>query len=269
MTMRAPAALALLVGLAGCATVDHAVDAATPMAETGVDLARQGVRGAYRAATGPHLTTVSNPALVTPTPVVMPMPAQMQSVSAPNSLWQAGARTFFNDQRATRIGDILTVKVAIDDSAEMDNTTNRTRGSSSELGITSLFGKEEMLGRLLPPGGNFDPGNLVGAEGSSQANGTGAISRQEKIELSLAATISQILPNGNLVVVGKQEVRINGELRELTVAGIVRPEDVAANNSIRHDQMAEARISYGGRGSLSAVQKPRWGQRVVDAVSPW
>ena len=95
MTMRAPAAFALLVGLAGCATVDHAVDAATPMAETGIDLARQGVHGAYRAATGPHLTSVSNPALVSATPVVMPMPAQMQTTSAPNSLWQAGARTFF------------------------------------------------------------------------------------------------------------------------------------------------------------------------------
>lgn len=266
--MRTPALL-LLAGLAGCATVDHAVDSAVPVAEAGVDLARQGVRTAHRAATGPHLTPVTNPAPLAGPVVVMPMPAQMQQASAPNSLWQAGARTFFNDQRATRVGDILTVRVAIDDSAEMDNSTTRNRNGSTEVGITSLFGKEEALGRLLPPGGNFDPSNLIGAEGSSNANNTGAISRQEKIELSLAATISQVLPNGNLVVVGKQEVRINGELRELTVAGIVRPEDVSADNAIRHDQMAEARISYGGRGSLSAVQKPRWGQRIADAISPW
>jgi len=266
--MRTPALL-LLAGLAGCATVDQAVDSAAPVAEASVDLARQGARTAYRAATGPHLTPVSNPAALAGPQVSIPMPAHIQQTSAPNSLWQAGARTFFNDQRATRIGDILTVKVAIDDSAEMDNSTSRNRNGSTDVAITSLFGKEESLGRLLPPGGNFNPASLIGAEGSSSANNTGAISRQEKIELSLAATISQILPNGNLVVVGKQEVRINGELRELTVAGIVRPEDVAANNSIRHDQMAEARISYGGRGSLSAVQKPRWGQRVADAISPW
>lgn len=264
--MRTPALL-LLAGLAGCATVDRAVDSAAPVAEAGVDLARQGVQQIHRTATGPHLTPVSNPAVLAGSNVVMPMPAQAQAVSAPNSLWQAGARTFFNDQRATRVGDILTVKVAIDDSAEMDNSTNRTRGGSTDVGVSNFFGQEQLLGNVL--GGAFDPSALIGAQGSSQANNTGAISRQEKIELTLAATISQVLPNGNLVVVGKQEVRINGELRELTVAGIVRPEDVAANNSIRHDQMAEARISYGGRGSLSAVQKPRWGQRVADAISPW
>lgn len=264
--MRTPALL-LLAGLAGCATVDRAVDAAAPVAEAGADLARQGYRSAHRAATGPHLTPVSNPAPLAGNNVVMPMPAQVQQTSAPNSLWQAGARTFFNDQRATRVGDILTVRVAIDDSAQLDNSTNRTRGGSTEVGVSSFFGQEQVLGNVL--GGAFDPSNLIGAEGSSSAANSGAISRKEKIELTLAATISQVLPNGNLVVVGKQEVRINGELRELTVAGIVRPEDVAANNSIRHDQMAEARISYGGRGNISAVQKPRWGQRVADAISPW
>jgi len=267
--MRAPALL-MLAGLAGCATIDGAVETATPYAEAGVSAARTATRAAYRSATGPHLTPVTDPtAIAGVTPVDMPMPATTQQVSAPNSLWQAGARTFFNDQRANRVGDILTVKVAIDDSAQLDNSTNRTRTGTSQVGVTSLFGKEEMLGRVLPPGGNFDPGNLIGADASSAANGQGAISRKEKIELTLAATISQILPNGNLVVVGKQEVRINGELRELTVAGIVRPEDVGADNSIRHDQMAEARISYGGRGTISAVQKPRWGQRVTDAISPW
>lgn len=267
--MRTPA-LFLLAGLAGCATVDGAIDAATPYVESGVDAARTGARAVHRKATGPHLTPVSNPAAIAgATPVDMPMPAMTQQVSAPNSLWQGGARTFFNDQRANRVGDILTVKVAIDDSAQLDNSTNRTRSGSTEAGIGSLFGKEEMLGRLLPPGGNFDPSNLVSADASSNATGQGAISRKEKIELTLAATISQILPNGNLVVVGKQEVRINGELRELTVAGIARAEDVSADNSIRHDQMAEARISYGGRGTLTAVQKPRWGQRMVDAISPW
>ncbi|KAF0181987.1 MAG: flagellar basal body L-ring protein [Alphaproteobacteria bacterium] len=271
--MRMPTLL-LLAGLAGCATidtaVDSAVDTAAPIATAGVDMARDGARRAHRAATGPHLAPVTSPATIAgASPVVMPMPAMVQQTSAANSLWQAGARTFFNDQRATRVGDILTVKVLIDDSAQLDNSTTRTRSSNTEVGITSLFGKEEALGRILPPGGNFDPGSLIGAQGSSNAAGQGAISRKEKIELTLAATISQLLPNGNLVVVGKQEVRINGELRELTVAGIVRPEDVGADNSIRHDQMAEARISYGGRGSITAVQRPRWGQRVADAISPW
>ncbi len=264
-------ALLLLAGLAaGCATLEDAGDMAVGAGGVAIDGARDGARRAHRAATGPHLTPVSDPALLAGVQTVsMPMPAANQNVSAPNSLWRQGARTFFNDQRATRIGDILTVKVSIDDKAELDNTTSRDRSSASDVGVTSLFGKQESLGRLLPPGGNFDPADLLSASGSSNATGTGSISRQEKIDLTLAATIAQVLPNGNLVVAGRQEVRINGELRELTIAGVVRPEDIGADNSIRHDQLAEARISYGGRGTISTVQKPRWGQRVTDAISPW
>jgi flagellar L-ring protein FlgH len=264
-------ALLLLAGLvAGCATLEDAGDTAVSVAQDGANVARDGARRAHRAATGPHLTPVSDPAVLAGVqPVSMPMPTFEQPAQAPNSLWRQGARTFFNDQRATRIGDILTVKIAIDDKAQLDNSTTRDRSGTTDVGVSSLFGKQDALGRLLPPGGNFDPTNLVSANGSSTANGTGSISRQEKIELTLAATIAQLLPNGNLVVVGRQEVRINGELRELTVAGVVRPEDIGADNSIRHDQLAEARISYGGRGTISAVQKPRWGQRVTDAISPW
>lgn len=270
--MRAASALVLLAGLAsaGCATVDDARDLARDAAVDAAGVARDGAQRVHRAATGPHLTPVADPAsLAGLQPVVMPMPAITPAASAPSSLWRQGARTFFNDQRATRVGDILTVKIAIDDKAEVDNSTSRTRTGSSEVGVSSLFGKEESLGRLLPPGGNFDPSSLVGADSSSSAAGQGTISRQEKIELTLAATIAQVLPNGNLVVAGRQEVRVNGELRELTVAGVVRPEDIGADNSVRHDQLAEARISYGGRGTISTVQRPRWGQRVADAISPW
>lgn len=270
MSMRAPALLLLAGLMAGCASVETAADVGGDLARDGATAARDGARRVHRAATGPHLTPVADPASLAGVHTVsMPMPEPLQSVQAANSLWRQGARTFFNDQRATRIGDILTVKIAIDDKAEIDNTTSRDRSGSSEVGVSSLFGKAESLGRLLPPGGNFDPANMVGADATSTASGRGSISRQEKIELTLAATIAQLLPNGNLVVTGRQEVRINGELRELTVAGVVRPEDIGADNSIRHDQLAEARISYGGRGTISTVQRPRWGQRVTDAISPW
>jgi flagellar L-ring protein precursor FlgH len=247
--------------------------ACASLEDTG-DLARESAAGlartAHRTATGPHLSAMSNPVDIQGGPVIMPMPIAAESLPAgPNALWRAGARTFFNDQRATAIGDILTVRVAIDDSAQVSNATNRTRNSSTEVGVNSLFGKQEALGRLLPPGGNFDPSSLIGAEGSSRASGDGTIDRAEKIELTLAGTITQVLANGNLVLAGRQEVRINGELRELLVTGIVRPQDIAPDNSVRHDQMAEARISYGGRGTISAVQKPRIGQRIADAVSPW
>jgi flagellar L-ring protein FlgH len=252
------AALALAAAAAGCVTVDTPAEFATVG-----NVARNAATGVVRAATGPHLDPINADSYA-----MMPISAQLPP-PAPHSLWQQGSRTFFNDQRATRIGDILTVRVSIGDSAELKNDTSRNRDGSSSVGLSSLFGKEEFLGRLLPPGGNFDPANLVGAEASSDASGSGSIKREEKIDLTLAATIAEVLPNGNLLVAGLQQVRVNGEMRELSVAGIVRPEDIAADNSIRHDQLAEARISYGGQGTLSAVQKPRWGQRVVDVVSPW
>lgn len=247
--------------------------ACASLEDTG-DLARDSASGlartVHRSATGPHLSSMSNPVDIAGGPVIMPMPIAAETLPAgPNALWRAGARTFFNDQRATAIGDILTVRIAIDDSAQVSNATSRKRNSSTEVGVDSLFGKQESLGRLLPPGGNFDPSALIGAEGNSTASGDGTINRAEKIELTLAGTITQVLANGNLVLAGRQEVRINGELRELLVTGIVRPQDIAPDNSVRHDQMAEARISYGGRGTISAVQKPRIGQRIADAVSPW
>lgn len=273
--MRTTALLALASLAAGCATTHEAADVALSRVGDGaqVALSRAGDVGrtAQRMATAPNFTPLDDPRFIAGAqPVSMPMPASADiPASAPNSLWRQGARTFFNDQRANRIGDILTVKVSIDDKAQLDNTTTRGRSGSSEVGVTSLFGKQEALGRLLPPGGNFDPSNLASANSTSSMNGAGTISRKEKIEMTLAATIAQVLPNGNLVVAGRQEVRINGELRELTVAGVVRPEDIAADNSIRQDQLAEARISYGGRGTISAVQRPRWGQRITDAITPW
>jgi flagellar L-ring protein precursor FlgH len=262
--MRTPALLLLAGMAAGCITVE---DAAQNVADATVETARtaqyvtvEGAKRVHRAATGPHFSPMPQE--------IAAAPADMQA-SAPNSLWRSGARAFFNDQRATTIGDILTVRVEIDDSAELENATNRRRQSNTDVGVTSLFGKEEALGRVLPPGGNFDPANLIGAQSSSTAVGNGAINRSERIELTLAGTITDVLPNGNLIVAGRQEVRINGELRELWVTGVIRPQDIAPDNSVRHDQMAEARISYGGRGTISAVQRPRLGQRIADAVSPW
>jgi flagellar L-ring protein precursor FlgH len=261
--MRTPLLLSACLAAAGCVTI-----------EDGASMAGEHARGlaktVNRQVTGPHLSPMANPANIPGEAVTMPTPVVAEAPpSGPNSLWRAGGRTFFNDQRATAVGDILTVRIAIDDSAHVSNATNRNRTSTTEVGVTNLFGKQESLGRVLPPGGSFDPAALLNAEGASSAAGTGSINRAEKIELTLAGTITQLLANGNLVLAGRQEVRINGELRELLVTGVIRPQDIAPDNSVRHDQMAEARISYGGRGTISAVQKPRIGQRLADAVSPW
>jgi len=260
--MRTIALLALAAGATGCASVDTGEFASDALAAPGVAYS-----AARRAVGPPQLHPVGSPeALTGGGEQTMPSPEQvMYEPAQPNSLWRTGSRSFFNDQRASRIGDILTVNIEIDDRAELSNSSNRSREASTQAGLTNFFGLQDTIGDII--GG--DPATMVGADSESEHRGTGAINREEKIELTIAAVIVDRLPNGNLVLAGRQEVRINGELRELTVSGIIRPEDVTANNTINHTQIAEARISYGGRGQISAVQRPNWGQRFSDAITPW
>jgi flagellar L-ring protein precursor FlgH len=183
------------------------------------------------------------------------------------SLFRTGAGAFFHDQRASRVGDVLTIKINIADKAVLDNSTSRSRSGTETAGATSLLGLESKLVKVLP--GHPDPTKLVDTNSNSQSAGAGATARSEQINTMIAAIVTDVLPNGNLLVQGRQEVRVNFELRELLVAGIVRPEDIARDNSIRHSQIAEARISYGGRGQLTDPQQARWGQQIYDALFPF
>lgn len=218
--------------------------------------------------TGPQLSRIEDP-YANPNfrPVSMPMPSPMPAERNPNSLWRAGARSFFKDQRASKVGDILTVVVEINDEAQLENSTDRSRDADENAGLPNFFGFEDDAFENIFNG--IDPANIIGATSSSSNAGTGTIGRTEQIELRFAAIITQILPNGNLVIHGKQEVRVNYELREIRVDGVVRPEDISAFNEIRSDQIAEARVYYGGRGYIADAQKPRWGQELYDIVWPW
>ena len=219
------------------------------------------------AARTPQFTPVSYPAPVLAHSQVVMMEAPVAPPSTANSLWKAGARAFFKDQRASRVGDILTVNIDIDDSASVNSATARNRSNNMNAGVTDLLGLESSLGKILP--GGFNPQNAIGFGGGSNSAGQGSINRSEAIRLTVAAVVSHVLPNGNLVIQGRQEVRTNGELRELSVAGIVRPEDITAANTVRHEQIAEARISYGGRGSLSQTQKTPAGQAILERITPF
>lgn len=216
---------------------------------------------------GPQLTPVGYPAALIPQEqVILPMAQPPQPANA-NSLWKVGARTFFGDQRAARVGDILTVQIDIDDSARTQNTTTTSRTSGQTMGFPHLFGLESSLGKILP--GGFDPSAAIETGSTSSKAGAGAVTRSEKISLTIAAVVTGVLPNGNMIIQGTQEVMTNGELRRLTVSGIVRPEDISAANTIRHTQIAEARIAYGGRGDISRAQKTPVGQGLVEAFSPF
>jgi flagellar L-ring protein FlgH len=214
----------------------------------------------------PKLTAIDNPtALPGYKPVQMPMPKPEAVSYNPNSLWRNGSRAFFKDQRAARIGDILTVMVNITDKANIANETVRTRTNTEDSGITDFAGSKLLTGAAA----SVLPGKLLTADSTASSDGKGTVQRQEALQTNVAAVVTQVLPNGNLVVEGKQEIRVNMEIRELIVAGIVRPEDIQSDNTIDSSKIAEARIAYGGRGQLSDVQQPRYGQQVLDVLLPF
>ena len=199
--------------------------------------------------------------------VSMPMPEPIDSPPAGvNSLWRPGSRSFFKDLRANSIGDILTVNIKIQDSGTLSNATQTGRSGSEGADPFVLLGLEKKVTKLF---GDADTTNLFDFGSSSKTQGSGVANRKEEVLVNLAAQVMQKMPNGNLVIAGRQELRVNGELRELTVQGIIRPEDITSANTISSEKIAEARIVYGGRGIISDVQQPRYGQQIFDILAPF
>jgi flagellar L-ring protein precursor FlgH len=193
--------------------------------------------------------------------------AEPEPILTEASLWSGGRQSLFGDRRAVTRGDILTVVIEIDDSAEISNSSGRSRSGSESLAVPELFGIPQRINENLPDGASLD--SAVSLDSSSSSSGQGSVSRNEKLTLRIAATIVNVLPNGVLSIQGTQEVRVNFEIRELSVTGFVRPEDITRQNEITYDKIASARVSYGGRGQISDVQQPRYGQQAVDAVLPF
>lgn len=184
-----------------------------------------------------------------------------------SSLWTAGRTSLFGDRRAVRRGDILTVVIEIDESAEISNTTARKQSGTEKMGLPSLFGIPQRVDHDMPTGSSM--AEAVATSSTSTFSGNGSVARNEKLTLRVAATVVEELPNGVLRIEGQQEVRVNFELRELIVAGYVRPVDISRQNEITYDKIAGARISYGGRGQITDVQQPRYGQQVADILLPF
>lgn len=198
-----------------------------------------------------------------PFPVSLPQ----DTAAATASLWSGSRGSLLGDRRAMQQGDILTVVIEIDERAEISNSTNRSRSGSESLGLPQLFGIPQLVDPELPDGASL--GNAVSTTSSSDSAGDGSVRRNEKLTLRVAATVTGVLPNGVLQIVGRQEVRVNFEIRELLVSGYARPADVSRQNEITYDKIAAARISYGGRGQITDVQQPRYGQQIADIVLPF
>lgn len=236
--------LALVSALAACNTTDR--------------LANVGKAPALSPIVDPTVTAGYRP-------VSMPMPVAEPAVYQANSLFRTDARGFFKDQRAAKVGDILTVLVAIDDRAQIGNTTSSNRSASNTTGLSGVMGS--IFNSVTPADVSADV--ALGTNSGINHTGNGSVNRSERVTTQVAAVVTQILPNGNLVIEGRQEVRVNFEVRDLIVAGIVRPEDIGSDNTIPSTKIAEARIAYGGRGQITDVQQPRYGQQVLDAILPF
>ena len=218
---------------------------------------------------GPSLSKIEDPqAKPGYQPVSMPMPTPAPSARNPNSLWRAGARTFLRDQRASQVGDLLTVFITIKDSAEFKAVSARTRGPNAEVVDTAnLLQGTGALGKALKSVNVLN--DVININSNSASAGTGDTLRHEDMAVQLAVVVTQTLPNGNLVIQGKQQVKVNAEMRELNISGIIRPEDIDSSNQISYEKIAEARISYGGKGYASDVQAPRYGQELLDIFLPF
>jgi flagellar L-ring protein precursor FlgH len=197
------------------------------------------------------------------------LPLTLEDVPAVQhaSLWSRDRQSLLGDRRARRRGDIMTVVIEINDRAEISNSTGRSRSGSESMSIPNLLGLPQVIDRQLA--GNATLADGVDASGASTSSGNGSVRRNEKLTLRVAATVVEVLPNGVARIQGSQEVRVNFEVRELLVSGFVRPEDISRQNEVTYDKIASARISYGGRGQITDMQQPRYGQQVADIILPF
>jgi flagellar L-ring protein precursor FlgH len=244
ITTRFVVLTAAAAALAGCSTVDR-------------------IENIGKA---PDLAPIQTQVAIPVAPPAAPGQIAMAVIPAPagNSLWQPEARSFFHDPRASRIGDILTVNVSVADAAKISNTTQRSRANSDNANLTNFFGLDKVIANA-----GADPTSLVKMGSDTSNVGAGSVDRSEDINLTLAAVVAQVLPNGNLIITGHQQVRVNNEMRDLQIGGIVRPEDITNANTVDLAQIAEARVSYGGKGQITDVQQPRLGSQLYYILMPF
>jgi flagellar L-ring protein FlgH len=218
----------------------------------------------------PAVNPIENPA-ERQGPVTMPMPTPNSAERHANSLWRPGSRAFLKDQRASQVGDIITVVMSFTgEGGSLAGTNSRVRNNTETTGATNLLGYENTLWNRLPGAqGTVTPATLLGLNGTTNQGGSGTTTRTDTVTSRVAAVVTQVLPNGNLVIQGSSEMRLNYETRQVGVAGVIRPSDIDRLNQINYDRIAEARFAYGGRGQINDMLQPRWGNQLLDVLFPF
>lgn len=184
------------------------------------------------------------------------------------SLWAENNNQnwLFTDNKANRVGDIVTINVIESSKAKKKAKTTLSRGNETYFGISGLFGLENALPRMAP---EINLGSLIGAKGKNNFTGSGETERSGELVARMGAIVTQQLPNGNLIIEGKRQVRVNNEEQVLVLSGVIRPRDISSDNSIPSYLIADARIYYSGEGVINDKQKPGWLSRGLDKITPF
>lgn len=201
-----------------------------------------------------------------------PVHARIQEQQDPTSeasLWTAnGHRGLFQDLRASKVGDLVTVNIVETSKANKKADTKSSRQSSIDAGITNMMGYETKLKKFgIKPA--FSNTNMFNADMQNSFNGSGETSRDESMTASITARVIDVMPDGNLLIRGTREVRVNNETQFITLSGLIRPSDISPDNTVLSSYIADAKIAYTGRGPVSDKQRPGWLMRAVDFIWPF
>jgi flagellar L-ring protein precursor FlgH len=196
-----------------------------------------------------------------------------EASAAEGSLWREDISMLYVDARARNVGDTIMVDIMESSSSQMAANTSADRSSSIDAGVDAALGYmrylEEKNSRLGADSTGAQGGSLIKADFSNGQEGAGSSDRSGSISASIGARVVEVYPNGNLVIFGRQEMKVNNDTQYIIVSGVVRPEDVDAENTIQSTNLADAHIEYVGRGIIADKQKAGWGSRLVDKVWPF
>ena len=226
--------VAVCISLAGCAT------------------------GSRKDATG-----LAVPEGLSPQPSLQPefSPAR----GSEGSLWLSKNGSLFEDSRAAHVGDTIIVDIIENSTSKMDVNTATARKTGMDIGVPKI----NILGNETSMGASPGDTKLISTDFSNNFTGEATSDRTGQVTASIAARVTEVLPNGNLSLFGRRAMKVDNEVQYITVSGVIRPQDISASNRVTSTYLADSRIEYYGKGALADKQKPGWGTRIIDNLWPW
>ncbi|MGD9823525.1 flagellar basal body L-ring protein FlgH [Desulfobacter sp.] len=198
-----------------------------------------------------------------PEPAVQP--EYTMAKPAEGSLWTAQNRFLLDDTKAAYVGDTVIVDIVENASSEMEVNSENERTTRMSVGVPTF----NVLGKATHLGGGSGGGNLIDTSFENSTKGEATSDRSGNVTASIAARVTEVMPNGNLSIFGRRAMKVDNEVQYIMVSGIVRPDDIDSDNRVESTSLADSRIEYYGKGALADKQKPGWGTRIIDNIWPW